>query len=193
MARGQLIDTDLQFNLSRSVPPVGVHLKLAADAYCTPVRLRGSAISSQPSSIGTARLCCGWFDFVPIATRLWHFYGRLEWGSWIRSRCVRPLQRSRVENHRTRSQLRSGELCSRTIPSTTSCRLCTRYLASQHGASLLGTICDVVRNPRCRSVFTWAGHRLLPCCASSQQALVDRLLARRGSNQRRYDQAAYGE
>ena len=38
------------------------------------------------------------------------------------SRCVRPLQRSRVENHRTRGQLRSGELCRRTIPSTKSCR-----------------------------------------------------------------------
>ena len=135
---------------------MGVHLKLAVDACCTPVRLRGSARSSrQPSSIGTVRLCCGWFDVVPIATRLWHFYGRLEWDSWIRwpSRCVRPLQRSRVENHRTRSQLRSGELCRRTIPSTTSCRPCTRYLASQHGASLLGTLCDVVRNPQERGTL----------------------------------------
>ena len=81
------------------------------------------------------------------------------------SRCVRPLQRSRVENHRTRSQLRSGELYRRTIPSTTSCRPCTRYLASQHGASLLGTLCDVVRNPRCRSVVLFGASTGLSCQA----------------------------
>ena len=155
---------------------MGVHLKLAVDAYCTQVRLRGRARSSrQPSSIGTARLCCGWYDFVPIATRLWHFYGRLEWDSWIRWRndgrhgvCVPSngvvLKTIELAANSVLENL-AEELCRRTIPSTTSCRPCTRYLASQHGASLLGTLCDVVRNPRCRSVVLFGTSTWLSCQA----------------------------